>query len=201
MDGEERIRGGKNEERWVSLVANFSRFLCSELRGTASNERRSRQGSEVRDHPEAEPTVQGYIRHLVRGSAHLHATQNATVNWQTEKEQNKRVKEEEKRLYGWVCMYVCMYPFPIMDSERIAKKKRNTYNTRDSLVVTDPITSLAVTGLSMGERTGSRVPQYLWSYVSACVGLGTFQERKQDSRTYRPHHEPSLLILARPNRR
>ncbi|EGZ71363.1 hypothetical protein NEUTE2DRAFT_65665, partial [Neurospora tetrasperma FGSC 2509] len=40
-----------------------------------------------------------------------------------------------------------------------------TYNTRDSLVVTDPTTSLALTGLSMGERTGSRVFQWVWSYV------------------------------------
>ncbi|KAK0732053.1 hypothetical protein B0H67DRAFT_478527 [Lasiosphaeris hirsuta] len=31
------------------------------------------------------------------------------------------------------------------------------YDTRDSLAVTDPTTSLALTGLSMGERTGSRV--------------------------------------------
>ncbi|EGO57042.1 hypothetical protein NEUTE1DRAFT_43809, partial [Neurospora tetrasperma FGSC 2508] len=42
---------------------------------------------------------------------------------------------------------------------------KNTYNTRDSLVVTDPTTSLALTGLSMGERTGSRVFQWVWSYV------------------------------------
>ncbi|EGO55938.1 hypothetical protein NEUTE1DRAFT_47219, partial [Neurospora tetrasperma FGSC 2508] len=45
------------------------------------------------------------------------------------------------------------------------KGKRETYNTRDSLVVTDPTTSLALTGLSMGERTGSRVFQWVWSYV------------------------------------
>ncbi|KHE81336.1 hypothetical protein GE21DRAFT_1216151, partial [Neurospora crassa] len=45
------------------------------------------------------------------------------------------------------------------------KKKEKTYNTRDSLVVTDPTTSLALTGLSMGERTGSRVFQWVWSYV------------------------------------
>jgi len=38
-----------------------------------------------------------------------------------------------------------------------------TYNTRDSLVVTDSITSLAVAGLSRGERTGSRV--FLWVVV------------------------------------
>ena len=36
-------------------------------------------------------------------------------------------------------------------------KKVKTYNTRDSPVVTDPSTSLALTCLSMGERTGSRV--------------------------------------------
>ena len=46
-----------------------------------------------------------------------------------------------------------------------AKKEQKTYNTRDSLVVTDPTTDLALTGLSMGERTGSRAFQWLWSYV------------------------------------
>ncbi|KAK0714731.1 hypothetical protein B0H67DRAFT_490284 [Lasiosphaeris hirsuta] len=34
---------------------------------------------------------------------------------------------------------------------------KNTYKTRDSLVFTDPNTSLTLTGLSMGERMGSRV--------------------------------------------
>lgn len=43
--------------------------------------------------------------------------------------------------------------------------KNKTYNTEDSLVVTHPTTNSAVTGLSMGERTGSRVFQYLWLYV------------------------------------
>ncbi|KAK0644392.1 hypothetical protein B0T16DRAFT_331033, partial [Cercophora newfieldiana] len=43
---------------------------------------------------------------------------------------------------------------------------QKTYNTRDSLVVTDPTTSLALAGLSMGERTGSRVFQWVWSYVT-----------------------------------
>jgi hypothetical protein len=45
------------------------------------------------------------------------------------------------------------------------KKKTKMYDTRDSPVVTHPSTGLAVTGLSMGERTGSRVFQYLWSYM------------------------------------
>ena len=47
------------------------------------------------------------------------------------------------------------------------EKENKTYSTRDSLVVTHPTTSLAVTirGLSMGERTGSRVFHHLWRYV------------------------------------
>ena len=45
------------------------------------------------------------------------------------------------------------------------RKGKKTYNTRDSPVVTDPSTSLALTCLSMGERTGSRVFKWIWSYV------------------------------------
>jgi hypothetical protein len=45
------------------------------------------------------------------------------------------------------------------------EKQKKTYNNRYSPVVTHPSTNLSVTGLSMGERTGSRVLQYLWSYV------------------------------------
>ncbi|KAK0622448.1 hypothetical protein B0T14DRAFT_427568, partial [Immersiella caudata] len=45
------------------------------------------------------------------------------------------------------------------------EKGAKTYNTRDSLVVTDTTTSRALTGLSMGERTGSRIFQWVWSYV------------------------------------
>ena len=52
---------------------------------------------------------------------------------------------------------------------QLVTKIKSTYNTGDSLVVTDPTTSPAVTGLSMGERTGSRVLQYLWSYVFICA--------------------------------
>ena len=40
-------------------------------------------------------------------------------------------------------------------------KKKKVYNTRDSLVVTHPTTKLAVSGLSMGEQTGSRAFQSL----------------------------------------
>ncbi|OTB11048.1 hypothetical protein K445DRAFT_69082, partial [Daldinia sp. EC12] len=54
------------------------------------------------------------------------------------------------------------------------KAKRKTYNTEDSPVVTDPTTSSAVSSLSMGERTGSRVFCFLWSYVIICGVVKTY---------------------------
>src|SRR5690349_19329811 len=44
-------------------------------------------------------------------------------------------------------------------------ERQKTYNSGDSLVVTDPTTNPPVSGLTMGERTGSRIFHYLWSYV------------------------------------
>ena len=44
-------------------------------------------------------------------------------------------------------------------------KSAKTYNTEDSPVVTDLSTSSAISSLSRGERTGSRVLYYVWSYV------------------------------------
>ena len=48
---------------------------------------------------------------------------------------------------------------------RVKKQTEKTYNTEDSQVVTDPSTNSALSSLSMGERTGSRVFWKLWSYV------------------------------------
>ena len=62
-------------------------------------------------------------------------------------------------------------------------QKEKTYNTRDSLVVTDPTTSLALTGLSMGERTGSRVFQWVWSYVLVI-------DCRQSDKAMRNGHDP-----------
>ena len=62
----------------------------------------------------------------------------------------------------WTALSPCRNP---------SKKPRSkTYNTRDSPVVTHPSTSLAIICLSMGERTGSRVFRYLWSYVTEEIG-------------------------------
>ncbi|KAJ5171283.1 uncharacterized protein N7500_004066 [Penicillium coprophilum] len=47
------------------------------------------------------------------------------------------------------------------------KKKRKTYNSEDSLVVTHPTTNSPACGLSTAERTGSPVFHTLWSYVLA----------------------------------
>ena len=49
--------------------------------------------------------------------------------------------------------------------KNIDKGNKNTYNTGDSLVVTDPTTSPALRGLCSGERTGPSVFHELWSYV------------------------------------
>jgi hypothetical protein len=47
---------------------------------------------------------------------------------------------------------------------------KKTYNTEDSLVVTDTTTSPALASLTKGERTGSRIFLQVWSYVPAIHG-------------------------------
>ena len=64
--------------------------------------------------------------------------------------------------------------------KRKRKKTPKAYNTRDSLVVTHPTTSLAVAGLSRGERTGSRVFQCLWSYVLVPTGIGNYVDTEEE---------------------
>ncbi|KAL5084609.1 hypothetical protein Trisim1_011610 [Trichoderma cf. simile WF8] len=73
---------------------------------------------------------------------------------------------------GWVPMDFCGLFVQIEktqktpeDKRRQKSKKKKTYNSRCSLVVTHPTTNLPVSGLSMGEQTGPRVLHYLWSYV------------------------------------
>jgi hypothetical protein len=61
---------------------------------------------------------------------------------------------------------------PLPGRARGLQKEKKTYNTGDSLVVTDPTTSPAVAGLSMGEQTGSRAFQCLWSYVLDVATMG-----------------------------
>ena len=66
----------------------------------------------------------------------------------------------------------CIFP-----SERQLEQKKikqKTYSTRDSPVVTHPSTSLAITCLSMGERTGSRVLRCLWPYVPLEVSSSVY---------------------------
>ena len=66
---------------------------------------------------------------------------------------------------------------------RSRKGIKKTYNTKDSLVVTDPTTSLALAGLSMGERTGSRVSQRVWSYVFVAAAVRAYTPNQGRPRT------------------
>ncbi|OTB19480.1 hypothetical protein K445DRAFT_53455, partial [Daldinia sp. EC12] len=82
---------------------------------------------------------------------------------------------------------------------------KKTYNTGDSLVVTDPTTSPAVSSLSMGERTGSRVFCFLWSYVEegGCIDIDIdiFLERRQGDEpitTRRPRLFSFTLLRSNP---
>ena len=59
-------------------------------------------------------------------------------------------------------------------------KTPKTYNTGDSLVVTDPTTDPALASLTRGERTGSRVFWQVWSYVIVTVASRSF---RVDSKT------------------
>jgi hypothetical protein len=59
-------------------------------------------------------------------------------------------------------------------SRSINSAGKKTYNTGYSLVVTDPTTNPALIGLSMGERTGSRVFQWVWSYVLGLVRVEVY---------------------------
>ncbi|PTB38462.1 hypothetical protein M441DRAFT_146803, partial [Trichoderma asperellum CBS 433.97] len=45
-------------------------------------------------------------------------------------------------------------------------QKIKTYNSRCSPVVTHLTTNLPLISLTLGERTGSRIFQWIWSYVT-----------------------------------
>ncbi|KAL7949116.1 hypothetical protein V8C42DRAFT_313348 [Trichoderma barbatum] len=49
-------------------------------------------------------------------------------------------------------------------------QKETTYNSRCSPVVTHLTTNLPLIGLTLGERTGSRIFQWIWSYVMVSQG-------------------------------
>ncbi|EKV12319.1 hypothetical protein PDIG_46440 [Penicillium digitatum PHI26] len=56
--------------------------------------------------------------------------------------------------------------------QSLDKKRRKTYNSEDSLVVTHPTTNSPACGLSTAERTGSPVFHTLWSYVLPLASKG-----------------------------
>ena len=60
---------------------------------------------------------------------------------------------------------VCIIEADTRARIKAKKKKKKTYNSRYSLVVTDPTTNQPLGSLTRGERTGSRVFYQVWSYV------------------------------------
>ena len=63
---------------------------------------------------------------------------------------------------------------PNTQRKKKEKKGQKTYNTGDSLVVTDPTTNPALSGLTRGERTGSRAFQMVWSYVVEDASIASY---------------------------
>jgi hypothetical protein len=53
-------------------------------------------------------------------------------------------------------------------------QKDKTYNSRCSLMVTHSTTNLPLIGLTLGERTGSRIFQWIWSYVLVTRAKSTY---------------------------
>ena len=74
--------------------------------------------------------------------------------------------------------------------EQKESKTSKTYNTKDSPVVTDLSTDLAISSLIKGERTGSHVAYYLWSYVTG-TGRGNGLSTLPDDIQIRDVKKPS----------
>ena len=69
-----------------------------------------------------------------------------------------------------ICNHICMYvdvnmKLAMRNLGRVQEIVKKTCNTWHSLVVTDPTTTQALTGLAIGERTGPGVFSWLWSHV------------------------------------
>ncbi|EHK47231.1 hypothetical protein TRIATDRAFT_45757 [Trichoderma atroviride IMI 206040] len=59
-------------------------------------------------------------------------------------------------------------------SKNKEEKKDKTYNSWCSLMVTHSTTNLPLIGLTLGERTGSRIFQWIWSYVIVLATRSTY---------------------------
>ncbi|KAL5085945.1 hypothetical protein Trisim1_009857 [Trichoderma cf. simile WF8] len=55
--------------------------------------------------------------------------------------------------------------------------KKETYNSRCSLMVTHSTTNLPLIGLTLGEQTGPRIFQWIWSYVLEVLHKPPYMER------------------------
>ena len=73
--------------------------------------------------------------------------------------------------------------------------KQKTYNTEDSLVVTDPTTDSALTSLTRGERTGSRTFLWIWSYVVVSIGKESDMGCGRESTHFRAVRQGFVMYL------
>ncbi|KAF5568164.1 hypothetical protein FPHYL_2946 [Fusarium phyllophilum] len=71
-------------------------------------------------------------------------------------------------------------------------QQRHTMVSGDSLVVTDPTTNPPVSGLTMGEQTGSRIFHYLWSNGDQLI-LNVLERKPLPSAL--PHLEEFILVM------
>ncbi|KAL7966691.1 hypothetical protein HDV63DRAFT_164829 [Trichoderma sp. SZMC 28014] len=83
------------------------------------------------------------------------------------------------RIFQWIQSHMrCLLEAPIRQEQQLLFKKKNreknTYNSRCSLMVTHSTTNLPLIGLTLGEQTGSRIFQWIWSYVIVSEARSTY---------------------------
>ncbi|KAK8258116.1 hypothetical protein IWZ00DRAFT_35013 [Phyllosticta capitalensis] len=130
------------------------------------------------------PTTRG--QPASRQALPVHNQQNLPIPIKTQKKQLSAVQTQSSRttyraayfrimpLAAVRCWSLAHQPLVGLSSTNPQnskkKRKRKTYNRRDSLLVTHATTNRPQRSLSMEERTGFRILYVLWSYVKACVG-------------------------------
>ena len=103
------------------------------------------------------------------------------------------------RLFKFCSYYLAPSHSFTRNHHQITKPKKNkTYSRRDSLVVTDPTTSLPINSLCMAERTGCPVVCCLWPYVKEIPLSNFLFLRKTLTETHAngslDRHKPTLSI-------
>ncbi|KAL5088868.1 hypothetical protein Trisim1_006284 [Trichoderma cf. simile WF8] len=75
------------------------------------------------------------------------------------------------------------------------KKKKHTYNSRCSLMVTHSTTNLPLIGLTLGEQTGPRIFQWIWSLIYGGADGTPSSPLPMVKRTYNSRCSPVVTHL------